>query len=465
MTSPAPPTNFDLLQRNLDSAKKMLQQSILMGFGLMILGSFIADRPTRLAIAVAGLGLNYAARPSVELLKRNRRSLNDLEDIHVSAFGKVLYEVLTSPKQQETLPAAPPPPALQDNPPTILGEPQQRDLARDIAHFDPHVAIVSESRSGKTTVLIAAIHEALAMGHTVFLFDGKGDRRLEQIRSIHYYKCNTPERVANCLEVIRALALDLGLRQDTHTGEPVSVFVDEWNLIRLRASQHDAETAKSWSDSLIEILLQGAAEQYFLRITAHTSRIQDWGKEWNTGILDSLKFVALGRNGQYDSIEDLIRYQVASPREAKQYQDLLDQYREMDLNLPLALTTIPKRGFYTVPLYPVQHQFNAGSAPVQGRSPGGSPNSLNSPQASVFNGFSSEFSEFAAPSTAQFGPVDDLELALSICEAVSDPALPQSTTAFVEWFWGIKRGGNKAFKDAVDRVNRIMEQEGLSWDA
>lgn len=444
-----PPFDTDTLTRNYNDAKSTSWKTIIVLWGLILLGAVINDKISRLAIAAAGLALCQSTKPTVEVLKRNRRKLQDIGDIHHSAWQQNLLNYLTS--KEATVDVAP-----AELPKVEHIEPPIRDLARDIAHFDPHVAIVAESRSGKTTVLIAAIQEALAMGHTVYLFDGKGDRRLEQIQGINYYKCNIPERVAAYLEVIRGLVAELGRRQDTHTGEPVSIFIDEWNLIRLRATQDSKETAKSWSQSLIEVLLQGAAERFYLRVSAHTSRIQDWGDEWNTGILDSLKFLALGRNGQYDSIEDLIRYQIASPREAKQYQDLLDQYREIEMQEPLALTTMPKRGFYKVPFYGIRQEFQSNSLVDAPKSP-------NATQASTFNGFNSEFANLGSPVSVVDDSISDDELALSICECLDDPDLPKSTTAFVEWFWGIKRGGSSKYQGAFERVNKVMQAEGLTW--
>lgn len=448
------PTNTDLAARNRDDAKKQLWQLILLGWGLVLVGSVVSDRIARVAISASALALNYSAKPAVETLKRNRRHLNDLEDIHTSAFGKNLYDYLISKEAQkeaqivEVIPA--------ELPKAQIVDPPIRDLAHDIAHFDPHVAIVAESRSGKTTVLIAAIEEALKIGHTVYLFDGKGDLRLEKIQGIHYYKCNLPERVTNYLEVIRGLVAELGTRQDTHTGEPVSVFIDEWNLIRLRATQDSKETAKSWSQSLIEILLQGAAERFYLRVSAHTSRIQDWGEEWNTGILDSLKFVSLGRNGQYDSIEDLIRYQITSPREAKQYQELLDQYRQIEMAEPLTLTTIPKRGFYKVPFYAVRQDFGTAFTPEPTKS-------LEKAQEASFQDSFRDFAISDTPESAQFEGVGEYEIVLSICESLEDPNLPKSTSAFVKWFWGYTPGGSAKYQSAFKRVNELMEAEGLEW--
>jgi len=38
-----------------------------------------------------------------------------------------------------------------------------------------------------------------------------------------------------------------------------------------------------------------------------------------------------------------------------------------------------------------------------------------------------------------------------------------STTAFVEWNWGVQRGGTKAFVFARDRVNSTMKANGVRW--
>jgi hypothetical protein len=174
----------------------------------------------------------------------------------------------------------------------------------------------------------------------------------------------------------------------------------------------------------------------------------------NTGILDSIKFVALGRNGNFDSIEDLIRYQISSSRESKTYQDALDNYRDMAFQEPLALTTIPQRGFYRVPFNAVQQSELPPNSSQTAKS-------VNPLQQSNFTPLRSEFSQPQPPTDGADLDVPDAELALQILD--SQEYGISSTTAFVEYFFGVGRGGNKTFTQARDRVTQVMDQEGISW--
>jgi hypothetical protein len=217
-----------------------------------------------------------------------------------------------------------------------------RAIAQEIAQYDGHIAWVSKTRSGKTTQMIESIQFAQALGHHVILLDGKGDERLKAIRGIKYLQVNRADRIPPAQQIIQDLSDELADRQDGLKGSPISLFVDEFNLIRPLAKLKNGNG--SWFDEPVErLILQGAGYGIFCRIAAHTSRVKDWGM--NTGVLDSLSFVALGRLGAYESIEDLIQHQV-NGRKAKQIQDQLDDLADQDLGeAPLILTTLAPLGF------------------------------------------------------------------------------------------------------------------------
>lgn len=233
--------------------------------------------------------------------------------------------------------------------PQSLELPRRRDIAGELASIDGHIGIVSKTRSGKTTLLIDAIAHSKQIGHRVILVDGKGDARLKEIPNITYLQCNDPEnidRVTSLLGMLKDFVLrELAERQDGKAGKPIALYVDEYNLIRDTLGDCnglEGIKGKDLNEFFVKackrVLLQGAAAQIYLRASSHTSRVEDWG--WNTGVLDSLSFLALGRHGAFESMEDLIRYQITGDK-AKQYQQALDTYRALDFgDEPLILTTI-----------------------------------------------------------------------------------------------------------------------------
>lgn len=226
--------------------------------------------------------------------------------------------------------------------------PPLRNLAHEIASHDGHTAIVAKTRSGKTTLLIGIIQQAQALGHVVHLVDGKGDARLKALPDVNYLQCNRPERVAGTIELLANLLQELAERQDGKKGQPITIVIDEHNLILDAVGDAGGkDLAAKYAMGTKRLVLQGASVKMFIRASNHTSRMEDWG--WNTGVLDSLSFLALGREGAYESLEDLIQYQVKGSKK-KRFQEALDAFRCQSFNEPLALTTMKPLGFCRVPM-------------------------------------------------------------------------------------------------------------------
>jgi hypothetical protein len=234
--------------------------------------------------------------------------------------------------------------------------PPSRDVAGEIAAADGHACIVAKTRSGKTTLMIDGIRRDVAMGRQVLLIDGKGDRRLQQLQGITYLQVNRPERVPKLMALLDGILQQLASRQDGATGAQIALWIDEHNLVRASAAQYaklakrakDDEGAEVEADYLIgleRVLLQGAAAGIYARLSSHTSRVSDLG--FNTGVLDSVSFIALGRKGANESIDDLLLYQFKG-RTKKQLEAQAEQLTAQAHLLgetPLILTTHHPRGF------------------------------------------------------------------------------------------------------------------------
>jgi hypothetical protein len=234
--------------------------------------------------------------------------------------------------------------------------PQSRDVAGEIAAADGHACIVAKTRSGKTTLMIDGIRRDLAMGRQVFLIDGKGDRRLQQLQGITYLQVNRPERVPKLMALLDGILQQLAARQDGAQGQQLALWIDEHNLVRAAAAQYaklakrakDSEGAEVEGDYLMgleRLLLQGASAGIYARLSSHTSRVADLG--FNTGVLDSVSFIALGRQGRNESLDDLLLYQFKgrSKQALEQQLEQLTAQAHLLGETPLILTTHHPRGF------------------------------------------------------------------------------------------------------------------------
>lgn len=293
---------------------------------------------------------------------------NNLADLFVAEYGYLLPMPMqqtidvpaTDPSRVGAIAGLPAQPAMhlvpnaQDLQDALNPAPPYRDLSVEIADYDGHIAYVSKTRSGKTSSMIRSIQRSLSTGKHVMIIDGKGDDRLRAIQGAEYIHANDKSKIPALFATMDKVLALLTARQDGKESSEVAIdiYVDEYNLILAAAKRFgkwidDTKGEEKWAEDCERILLQGAAANMRLRASAHTSRCEDWG--WNGGVLDSVSFVALGRMGAYESIEDLIKYQV-SERLKPQFKEDLERYRTMDFGpLPLVLTTLPPVEFCVLP--------------------------------------------------------------------------------------------------------------------
>ncbi|MGI0489359.1 hypothetical protein ACN4EK_28425 [Pantanalinema rosaneae CENA516] len=361
--------------------------------------------------------------------------------------------------------------------------PPHRNLATEMVQLDGHVAMVSKTRSGKTTLLVRAIEESLAAGHQVLVLDGKGDKRLKAIPGIQYVHVNIPERVPNAFAALDEILDELTDRQEV-PGQPhptISVLIDEYNLILdacrdTGTGKKGEEVAKAFARRSKRILLQGAAEKVYLRATAHTSRVEDWG--WNTGVLDSLSFLALGRNGALESLEDLLKYQITGKR-AREFRVQLDALYELTIAEPIVLTTLAPAGFYRLPFYGHSPESPPNPSRIHSESNSDARTMLercwqqdlsesNSPE-------SPEFDSAHAPPSGENQPdaeAESPELEFPEIDGLEDMTLrslileyrQQGITgqnAFIKAFWDISAGESRRYLRARERYQSVCQRFGL----
>ena len=459
------PVTHQSQQATIDHSQKVIWQAGFLGWATLTASLFLGSAdPSRTALFGAGWwAVQFFSAPAVRTLKATRRLKNDIDSVYLSAMQKVLYDRLTAKDIQYDI-------EPQAAPALVAALPPHRNLAAEIAQLDGQIALVSKTRSGKTTLFIETIAYALQAGHTVYVVDGKGDKDLRafcQSAGVPYLHCNSPEKVADLFNLLDRLLTELRRRQEGGKGETISLFIDEFNLVRDTCSDDDSgetkgrEKAVQFSRQTKRVLLQGAGEKIYFRASSHTSRVEDWG--WNTGVLDSVSFLALGRKGAYDSIEDLIQYQIKG-KKAKDYQEQLDGLRGQEFNETLILTTLAPMGFY---LFSRSLSGGFGLAPAQ------QPHGTNDQHQVVGhdqedpweddwddNGTSAE--TFEDSEFEQIDGVSEEALAHAIVDLALDADI-QSPTTFVESFWGYPRGTNsRLFQRARERAIDVYRSKGLT---
>lgn len=236
--------------------------------------------------------------------------------------------------------------------------PPYRDLAEELSQYPRHVALVCKTQSGKTTLLTKAILRDLENGRQVFVIDGKGSAELKRIPGINYILANHPDKVDKAIACVQWVLNEIVKRYDEEYKEPgITLYIDENNNILrflkfagIEGTDGTKRDDKWWGIQTELIVTQGASANVRFRATAHTSRCENWN--WNTGIMDNISFIALARQGEYESIDDLIEYQVPKRNKAE-WAGQLEQFRPLQLQEPIAASLLPPHGFYRVPFYQV----------------------------------------------------------------------------------------------------------------
>lgn len=279
--------------------------------------SYIASFYAQDLIACAMLG-NSAVTFALacELSKASKRNgglLNAFQVISSNAIENRVYSAMEPDKTgfDET--------EIANQKPVLKFE----SISKKLAEFNGHVGIVAKTQSGKSTALAGMLSRLTGKGNQVVVIDGKGDAK---IRGWCKYHClNSPDKITELSGLLNDLAIELQSRLDTPelSWKPFYLVIDEINCLRMNAEFFDKSLLQEFDRQFTLLLLQGASAKMFVRFSTHTSRVSDLGL--NTGILDSISWLSLGRNKRHESLNDLIQYQVA-PHQKRSAQDSLLEY-------------------------------------------------------------------------------------------------------------------------------------------
>lgn len=259
-----------------------------------------------------------------------------------------------------------PPPVSQPAPvqDSVPGIPI-RDLSPEIARYRGHVLIASRTRSGKTTTVQAAIHQAHALyqGQADFyIFDPKGAAWCGLEQGKGYIFCNTPSHIPTVLYALQGLIQMMQARQETRKNNgghyapgseprPVIIAIDEFNTLLSLAREYDdgfppkenPRTQVKLQRYVERFIFQGAEDLVQLWLMAQTTRVDKLGLD--TSVQDNMAYFAQARNGDWQSVEDAItnNYVVSNAAERKRLWELLNVYRadpSQNLEIPLCFTTL-----------------------------------------------------------------------------------------------------------------------------
>ena len=340
----------ELLKRQMEARFAVAEQTHKMIYSEQLLGIISRLPPHRQAVYLQQTGLGAFLQQQAQMQQQMAIAQQPAITVPAQAVPTRAQSTPVDPVQQRDWEA------IAREKATSAAIPPERNLAIDIADTDGHVGIVSKSGSGKTTVQVQAIAYDVSQGKEVYVIDGKGDARLQAIPGVHYLQANSVTKYPAAVAMVESLLDELETRQTDPGAEyrAIAIYIDENNLIRAHAKHYKEDgwdgnkrDDKWWGYATMLLLLQGRAANMRLRISAHTSRVEDWG--WNTGVLDSLSFIALAR-GAYESIDDLIRHQVDGEF-SDQYKAQVKALKASGITQPIALSLLTPQGLCSLPQY------------------------------------------------------------------------------------------------------------------
>lgn len=241
-----------------------------------------------------------------------------------------------------------------------------RDLATEMGGYEGHFLVASRTRSGKTSLIQRAIGHSLTLRNGLvdfWIFDPKGAHwcGLEKNKD-QYLFCNSKDLIPLVIERLTVLVGVLEDRQHQRVKlgghwptdqapMPMIIAIDEYNTLRALANQFDAgyppkenpKTAFKLKTLVERVIFQGGEDKVYLWLMAQTTRVGQL--DLDTSVQDNCSYIALSRNGDYQSVEDAIgnNYVVSNAKERRELQAQLTTYRadkSQDLAIPMAFTTL-----------------------------------------------------------------------------------------------------------------------------
>jgi hypothetical protein len=188
-----------------------------------------------------------------------------------------------------------------------------QDLIKLIANYDGHIMISSRTGSGKTTIVLTAIayiSERFSNAEW-YVIDPKysGWLGLESQEKVIYPQMDNPDTVQEAIDLLTRLTSILRQRQQARNNailnnqkynpNPIRLIIDEW--LTLVAIADSAGLKKELVSLVQNIFYTGREDKVFIWISGQTHAAKENG--FSTGVRDNLGIVALGRNGNYASIE------------------------------------------------------------------------------------------------------------------------------------------------------------------
>ena len=264
-----------------------------------------------------------------------------------------VYALPAAPETQQRTPARTPqaqtPRGLSPETVEVSGGsialPPVRDLADNIASGETHCCIVAKPRSGKSTLLLEIIKASSTS--KIYLIDSKGDDLRLRSTAATFLLCNESGKVPPVMNLFREIESELIARQSGAEKYPITLIVDEINMLRFAINAHDSKELEEFTEILIRLLWQGLSAGVKVVFSSHSSRCKTLGID--TAMLDALSFVSLGRNRKYESLEDLLEHQI-SGRKSRKLQEYLDSIATLAIQETLALSTLEGVDFYRLPM-------------------------------------------------------------------------------------------------------------------
>jgi len=299
----------------------------------------------QLLVAIREIDLSRV--PDEQHDRYHHKAMQQIQEVYaLSAAPETQQRTTTQiPEQQSPRGLSPEPVRETIATGAAIALPPVRDLAKTIASGETHCCIVAKPRSGKSTLLLEIIKASSPS--KIFLIDAKGDDTRLRNTAATFLLCNESEKVPPVMSLFREIESELIARQSGAEKYPITLIIDEINMLRFAINAHDSKELEKFTEILIRLLWQGLSAGVKVVFSSHSSRCKTLGID--TAVLDAVSFVSLGRNRKYESLEDLLEHQI-SGRKSRKLQEYLDSIATTPIQETLALSTLEGVDFYRLPM-------------------------------------------------------------------------------------------------------------------
>jgi len=300
----------------------------------------------QLLVAIREIDLSRV--PDEQHDRYHHRAMQQIQEVYALSAAPEWREERTTTQIPEQYPVrglSPEPVRGNSATGAAIALPPVRDLAKTIASGETHCCIVAKPRSGKSTLLLEIIKASSTS--KIYLIDAKGDDTRLRNTAASFLLCNESEKVPPVMSLFREIESELIARQSGAEKYPITLIIDEINMLRFAINAHDSKELEKFTEILIRLLWQGLSAGVKVVFSSHSSRCKTLGID--TAMLDAVSFVSLGRNRKYESLEDLLEHQI-SGRKSRKLQEYLDSIATTPIQETLALSTLEGVDFYRLPM-------------------------------------------------------------------------------------------------------------------